>query len=719
MNRSKRLILVTTAIVSSLILAMVPMITQVSPAQAAITWTRYGGVFDLLPEGVGAASVIEDGATYKMWYTHGTSDFTIDGTTVAIGYATSPNRVTWTSENSTVLDGTGGGAWDDDSVGSPSVIKDGTTYKMWYTGGTTDGSLSGTVPAIGYATSPDGITWTKHTGAVLDGTGGGSWDDDGVGSPCVIYDSDDGKYKMWYTGGTTGGAPATTEPAIGYAYSDNGTDWTKHTGAVLEKSGGDWDNSGIGIACVVKVGLVYHMWYTGATGYSLDSVGAIGYAYSTNGTDWYPDSAPVLEKSSTWESNGVDAPWVIRSGTRYYMWYTGIDSDSDPTIGYAYYVPRVTRGGGMPTVVPGTTDVADVVTGEGVFTETTTTASEDGDVVLTIDEDTIGLTVDGEPLSEISITEMEDPPDQPEDSNVIGLTYDLGPDGAVFAPPIELTFTYDPALIPDGVSEENLVLAFWDGEKWVNLECVVDPETNTITARIGHFTAFTVLAYTRPAAFVASELSISPTVVDIEEEVTISVLVTNTGDLTGSYEVTLKINDVVVATETVTLAGYASQRVTFTTAKDVTGTYSVAVDEQTGTFEVKIAPVPTAFTISDLAITPAEVDIAETVTISVLITNTGDLEGTYEVTLKINDVAVATKDVTLAGHASQRVTFTTAKDVAGTYSVTVDGFTGSFTVKPPPPPPRVNWAIWGSIIAVAVFLVIFLPIRYLRRRRRA
>ena len=53
--------------------------------------------------------------------------------------------------------------------------------------------------------------------------------------------------------------------------------------------------------------------------------------------------------------------------------------------------------------------------------------SEDGNVVLTIDKDTIGLTAEGEPLSEISITEMEEPPAPPADCEVIGLTYNLDP----------------------------------------------------------------------------------------------------------------------------------------------------------------------------------------------------------------------------------------------------------------------------------------------------
>ena len=143
-----------------------------------------------------------------------------------------------------------------------------------------------------------------------------------------------------------------------------------------------------------------------------------------------------------------------------------------------------------------------------------------------------------------------------------------------------------------------------------------------------------------------------------------------------------------------------------------------------------IPPPPAAFSVSDLSIQPAELEVAETVTITVSVANTGGREGSYTIVLKINGVKEAEDRVTLAPGRSQDVTFTVTKADAGSYSVDVNGLTGSFTVKPPPlppappppappvapPPPGINWAILGPIIAVAVFLAIFLPVRQRRRR---
>jgi len=153
------------------------------------------------------------------------------------------------------------------------------------------------------------------------------------------------------------------------------------------------------------------------------------------------------------------------------------------------------------------------------------------------------------------------------------------------------------------------------------------------------------------------------------------------------------------------------------------------------TFTTLGEPPAAVFTSSNLSISPSEVDIGETIAISVLVTNAGNAAGSYKVTLKINGVVEATKDVTFSPGTSQEVTFTTTKDVAGSYTVDINGLSGSFTVKekpvPPPPPPvppappapapppapAINWpVIWGIIGGVVAGVVIFLVVR---RRRRA
>ena len=78
-----------------------------------------------------------------------------------IGYATSTDGIAWTKYTRggalpvAVLDHGAAGSADSFSAADPSVLKDGSTWKMWYTGD--DSSKK----RIAYATSADGVTWTK------------------------------------------------------------------------------------------------------------------------------------------------------------------------------------------------------------------------------------------------------------------------------------------------------------------------------------------------------------------------------------------------------------------------------------------------------------------------------------------------------------------------------------------------------------------------------
>ncbi|MFC2065829.1 CARDB domain-containing protein [Chloroflexota bacterium] len=337
-------------------------------------------------------------------------------------------------------------------------------------------------------------------------------------------------------------------------------------------------------------------------------------------------------------------------------------------------------GGGSSQA--GTFNLTEVTTAQGRITQEVIALSEDKVSKLTIAKNTIAKNKAGSLLHHITMKPMTQPPATPADSSFATLVYDFGPDGATFDPPVTLTITYDPDDLPKGVDEKNLIIAMWDSaaSKWVELDSTINPGDNTITAPVSHFTAFTVVASTHPASFTVSELTVTPGEVNIKEKVTISVLVSNSGDLSDSYKATLKIDNKVAETKEVTVAGHDSEKIVFTTAMDAAGTYTINVDGLTGKFVVER---PSAFTTSTLSITPAEVNVGQKVTISVVVSNTGDISGSYKVTLNINNTVEETEEITLKGRASQKVTFTTTKGTAGTYTVNINGVTGKFVVARP------------------------------------
>lgn len=147
-----------------------------------------------------------------------------------------------------------------------------------------------------------------------------------------------------------------------------------------------------------------------------------------------------------------------------------------------------------------------------------------GTLVLYIPEGTTAKDADGEPLDEITIEEIcFGFPAPPPNAYVIGCVYDYGPDGATFDPPIEITISYDPGLVPDGVDEAKLTIAYYDVSKgkWIELPSVVDTVNHTITATVSGFTYFAVYAPapTEPTPTIAPATPApTPTPAPVEDE---------------------------------------------------------------------------------------------------------------------------------------------------------------------------------------------------------
>ena len=285
---------------------------------------------------------------------------------------------------------------------------------------------------------------------------------------------------------------------------------------------------------------------------------------------------------------------------------------SSQTMGSVTYVAPDGGGGeGVKTNLSGT-ETSFPISPSGEILETIEVTSEDGMLTLTIPEGTIALDKDDNPLISLETEVDTNPPPPPKDTSIIGLAYNFGPDEATFDPPIILTWSYDPNDIPEGVAEEDLGLAWYDeaGDKWVELDCVVDTENNTITASIEHFTTFAIMGVVASApgsepevpvaVFRISELDISPGEVDIGQILTIHALVWNTTYLEvkiGTYTLVLKINGVVEETRTVEIDNTIKTLgldvpspgiwVAFTTTRDMAGTYLVDVNGATDSFVVK------------------------------------------------------------------------------------------------------------------------------------
>ena len=316
-----------------------------------------------------------------------------------------------------------------------------------------------------------------------------------------------------------------------------------------------------------------------------------GYGY---GTSPYTGVVASITYTVVWTS---PSGWPV--GTDYnvktLVYANGSNKFSGTSSSFTLSAAAAAAAPTPPTGVESVTsseNVSDIVDETGKFTRLATISSADDGATLAIPRGTVGLTAEGEPLSTISITNVNRPDAPPKGTTTMGIFFDCEPSGATFNPPALLTFEYNPDWIPAGATPENLTIAYYDADtgRWVELgaeDIEIDPATNTITARVSHFTVFSTLVRINPAAFEVSGLKISPTSADVAEKVNISATVVNTGDRAGSYEVVLKINGQVASFKKVSVAGGDSEQVTFTTVQGKAGSYSVSIDGLSGTFTVK------------------------------------------------------------------------------------------------------------------------------------
>jgi len=142
-----------------------------------IRWTRYAGNPVLGPECRGPCLLYDPkdaAAPYKLWYGTWRQDGATD-----LRCATSSDGLHWKAAGIALKRG-GPGSYDEDTINHPAIAKVGVTYYLYY-----DAINKAGARRICVATSSDALNWTK-VGPVLESAGGAAWDSK-VGDPEVAY----------------------------------------------------------------------------------------------------------------------------------------------------------------------------------------------------------------------------------------------------------------------------------------------------------------------------------------------------------------------------------------------------------------------------------------------------------------------------------------------------------------------------------------------------
>lgn len=190
-------------------------------------------------------SIIRNGETYTMWL--GGGKLSDRGKDVKVYMATSPDGLQWQINPEPLVVPGAKGEFDEKGIETPSVVKVGGIFHMYYTGANFTDSHMGRF-SIGHATSTDGIHWKKDPNnpaipRTFNGEGPGegrpnAWGWLSVAEPGVVYHKGQKKFYVYYVASKlrkddfTGAEPK-TQMGIMVATSTDGSHFTTHPAPVL------------------------------------------------------------------------------------------------------------------------------------------------------------------------------------------------------------------------------------------------------------------------------------------------------------------------------------------------------------------------------------------------------------------------------------------------------------------------------------------------------
>jgi hypothetical protein len=237
---------------------------------------------------------------------------------------------------------------------------------------------------------------------------------------------------------------------------------------------------------------------------------------------------------------------------------------------------------------------------------------------------------------------------------------------------------YEAVLNVDGVNTETRSVTLTPGATQTVIFKLIKRETGTYTVKFGDQSR--TLTVVKPAEFTVGSPSISPEEVVQGKETTISVDVGNIGGIEGNYSCTLALSGVNIQTKNVSIPPGGTKTVIFTFTPDKPGITEVTIGGQARTITVLKSA---SFILNSLEVPPTAVfGSAEKVKVSVSVTNTGEVEGTYRARLMVDDREIEFKDVTLQKSASQIVIFDFTPTKAGSQKVAVGELSANLKVYP-------------------------------------
>ena len=263
---------------------------------------KYGTCFDI--------SVLRDGDKYRMWLSWRPKG--------SVALVESSDGIRWSEPPQVVLGPRKETGWED-VINRPFVLKREDGYHMWYTGQVKPGAKDGH-SWIGYATSPDGVTWKRMSDKpVL--SFDQPWElNIAVMCPSVIWDEQTKLFQMWYSGGeqnepnavgyaTSPDGLTWTKCAANPVFSAEPKNW--------------WEKHKVAGVQVIKTKDWYLMFYIGYETEPLARICLARSKDGITNWQRHPANPIVFPGKDKWDHDACYKPYAIFDGTKWLLWYNG------------------------------------------------------------------------------------------------------------------------------------------------------------------------------------------------------------------------------------------------------------------------------------------------------------------------------------------------------------------------------------------------------------
>jgi predicted GH43/DUF377 family glycosyl hydrolase len=265
-----------------------------------------GNIYDNL--GLFHPVVLYENGLYKMWH-HGLGRATGQTWKTYIFYRESNDGINWTMPTNPII--YPGNNWDSKCVSPGAILKENGIYKMYYTGYSNEYDSWN----IGFATSSDGINWTKYPQPIIYGNSG--WEYQIIVSAVIKMN---GIYYLYYSSGNM------PPHKIGVATSTDGITFTKYLANPILTNDKPWEVAGVWDGSVILDNGLLKMVYQNSnnTGF--------GIATSTDGFNWTKENTNPFftteSSSNNWANYNIAFPFFLKTPTEYRIYYCGMGMNS-------------------------------------------------------------------------------------------------------------------------------------------------------------------------------------------------------------------------------------------------------------------------------------------------------------------------------------------------------------------------------------------------------